>query len=147
RPGRYRPHLQYAAQAREGLARRRVALRGAARPLPAAAAGACARDHRSHRLPRLLPLRLHQRRDLHRRRRHRLAPLRDLRSAMAYATAGDGVRLYYEEAGGGTPIVFVHEFGGSYWSWEPQMGFFSRRHRCVTFAARGYAPSDIPESV
>lgn len=66
---------------------------------------------------------------------------------MAYATAGDGVRLYYEEAGGGTPIVFVHEFGGSYWSWEPQMGFFSRRHRCVTFAARGYAPSDIPESV
>lgn len=66
---------------------------------------------------------------------------------MAYATAGDGIKLYYEEAGSGTPIVFVHEFGGNHWSWEPQMNHFSRRHRCVTFAARGFAPSDIPEDV
>ncbi len=66
---------------------------------------------------------------------------------MAYATAGDGIRLYYEEAGSGTPILFVHEFGGNHWSWEPQISAFSRRHRCVTFAARGFAPSDIPENV
>ena len=66
---------------------------------------------------------------------------------MAYATAGDGVRLYFEETGRGAAIVFVHEFGGNYWSWEPQISYFSRRHRCVTFAARGYAPSDIPENV
>ena len=26
----------------------------------------------------------------------------------------DGVRLYYEEAGSGDPIVFVHEFAGDY---------------------------------
>ncbi len=32
---------------------------------------------------------------------------------MAIANATDGVRLYYETAGNGTPIVFVHEFGGS----------------------------------
>ena len=56
-------------------------------------------------------------------------------------------RLYYEEAGTGTPIVFVHEFGGNYRSWEPQMRYFSRRHRCITFAARGYPPSDVPEDV
>jgi pimeloyl-ACP methyl ester carboxylesterase len=66
---------------------------------------------------------------------------------MAFATTDDGVRLYYEEAGTGTPIVFVHEFGGNYQSWEPQVRYFSRRHRCVTYAARGYPPSDIPESV
>lgn len=66
---------------------------------------------------------------------------------MAYATAGDGVKLYYEEAGSGTPIIFVHEFGGNFWSWEPQISYFSRRHRCITFAARGFPPSDIPESV
>ncbi|KUL93758.1 alpha/beta hydrolase [Bosea sp. WAO] len=66
---------------------------------------------------------------------------------MAFATASDGVRLFYEEAGSGTPIIFVHEFGGSYWSWEPQLNFFARRHRCVTFAARGYRPSDVPENV
>jgi pimeloyl-ACP methyl ester carboxylesterase len=63
---------------------------------------------------------------------------------MSYASANDGVRLYFEEAGAGTPIVFVHEFGGSYRSWEPQMRHFSRKHRCVTFAARGYPPSDVP---
>ena len=27
------------------------------------------------------------------------------------------------------------------------MTFFARRHRCVTFAARGYPPSDVPKSV
>ncbi len=49
-----------------------------------------------------------------------------------------------EEAGAGTPILFVHEFGGNHESWEPQMRFFARRHRVITYAARGYAPSDIP---
>lgn len=66
---------------------------------------------------------------------------------MPYATTDDGVRLFYEESGDGTPIVFVHEFGGDHRSWEPQMNYFSRRHRCLTFAARGYPPSDVPESV
>jgi pimeloyl-ACP methyl ester carboxylesterase len=63
---------------------------------------------------------------------------------MAYAKTDDGVNLYYEEAGSGTPIVFVHEFGGDHRSWEMQMRFFSREHRCITFAARGYPPSDVP---
>lgn len=66
---------------------------------------------------------------------------------MAHARTDDGIELYYEEAGSGTPIVFVHEFGGNYGSWEPQMRHFSRRHRCVAFAARGYPPSAVPESV
>jgi pimeloyl-ACP methyl ester carboxylesterase len=64
---------------------------------------------------------------------------------MPYASTDDGVRLYYEEAGAGTPIVFVHEFGGNWQSWEPQMQHFARRHRCIAFAARGYPPSDIPD--
>lgn len=63
---------------------------------------------------------------------------------MADARAADGVRLFWEEAGQGTPVVFVHEFGGNHWSWEPQLGYFARRHRCITFAARGFSPSDIP---
>jgi pimeloyl-ACP methyl ester carboxylesterase len=66
---------------------------------------------------------------------------------MPYATTEDGVKLYYEEAGSGTPIVFVHEFGGDHRSWEPQMRHFSRRHRCITFGARGYPPSDVPADV
>ncbi|SLN75473.1 alpha/beta fold hydrolase [Oceanibacterium hippocampi] len=66
---------------------------------------------------------------------------------MSFATTDDGVRLYFEEAGDGSPIVFVHEFGGDHRSWEPQMRYFSRRHRCITFGARGYPPSDVPEDV
>ena len=66
---------------------------------------------------------------------------------MAFATTSDGVRLFYESAGQGTPIVFVHEFGGNHWSWEPQVSYFSRRHQCITYAARGYPPSDVPEKV
>ena len=65
---------------------------------------------------------------------------------MPYATA-NGVKLYYEEAGRGTPIVFVHEFSGDHRSWEGQIRHFSRRHRCVAFNARGYPPSEVPASV
>lgn len=65
---------------------------------------------------------------------------------MPYANA-NGVQLYYEEAGRGTPIVFVHEFADDLNSWEAQLRFFSRRYRCVAFNARGYAPSDVPKAV
>ena len=64
---------------------------------------------------------------------------------MPYATSG-GVNLYYEVAGRGTPIVFVHEFLGDLRSWEAQMHHFSRRYRCVAFNARGYPPSDVPQA-
>ena len=47
---------------------------------------------------------------------------------MAVANADDGIGLYYEEWGPGTPIVFVHECGGTHRSWEPQMRRLSRRH-------------------
>jgi 3-oxoadipate enol-lactonase len=63
---------------------------------------------------------------------------------MPYVTTGDKVRLYYEEAGSGTAILFVHEFAGDHRNWEPQMRYFSRRHRCITYSARGYKPSDVP---
>jgi pimeloyl-ACP methyl ester carboxylesterase len=56
----------------------------------------------------------------------------------------DGVDLYYEEVGSGTPLVFVHEFAGDIRSWEPQLRFFGRRYRCVAFNARGYPPSAVP---
>jgi len=63
---------------------------------------------------------------------------------MPHITSTDGTRLYYEEAGAGTAVVFVHEFAGDYRTWEPQMRYFARSHRCVTFSARGYPPSDVP---
>ena len=59
----------------------------------------------------------------------------------------DGIGLNVEEVGEGTTIVFVHEFGGNQLSWEPQVRYFSRRYRCVTFNARGYPPSEVPKEI
>jgi pimeloyl-ACP methyl ester carboxylesterase len=66
---------------------------------------------------------------------------------MPYLTTDDGVKLYYEETGSGRPILFIHEFSGDYRAWELQVRYFSRRYRCITFNARGYPPSEVPDSV
>ena len=65
---------------------------------------------------------------------------------MPHAMTEDGVRLYYEEAGSGKPLIFVHEFAGDHRSWEPQMRHFGQRYRSIAFNARGYPPSDVPGS-
>jgi pimeloyl-ACP methyl ester carboxylesterase len=64
---------------------------------------------------------------------------------MPKITTDDGVGLHYEEAGAGTPVVFVHEFAGDARSWEPQSRYFSRLYRCIAYNARGYPPSEVPE--
>jgi len=64
---------------------------------------------------------------------------------MPHLTTDDGVKLYYEEAGHGFPIVFVHEFAGDHRSYETQLRYFSRRYRCIAYNARGYPPSDVPD--
>lgn len=64
---------------------------------------------------------------------------------MPHASARDGTRLYYEETGSGTPVIFVHEFAGDHRAWETQVRFFGRYSRCITFDARGFPPSEVPE--
>ncbi|HEY5896634.1 MAG TPA: alpha/beta hydrolase [Burkholderiales bacterium] len=63
---------------------------------------------------------------------------------MPHARARDGTRLYYEEAGSGRPVIFIHEFAGDARSWEPQMRHFARYFHCIAFNARGFPPSDVP---
>ena len=36
---------------------------------------------------------------------------------MPHITARDGTRLYYEEAGAGSAVVFVHEYAGDWRTW------------------------------
>ena len=55
------------------------------------------------------------------------------------------IKLYYEETGKGYPIIFVHEFGSDLREWEQQVRHFSREYKCITFNARGYPPSEVPE--
>ena len=56
----------------------------------------------------------------------------------------DGVRLHAESTGAGAALLFIHEFAGDHRSWEPQVRYFSAGFRCVSYAARGYPPSDVP---
>ena len=56
------------------------------------------------------------------------------------------VQLYYEVTGSGVPVVFVHEFAGEHTSWTNQVEYFSKKFQVITFNARGYPPSDVPES-
>jgi len=63
---------------------------------------------------------------------------------VAFATTDDGVQLYYEEHGAGTPLLFIHEFAGDHRSWDAQVRHFSRRYRCIVYGARGYPPSAVP---
>lgn len=58
----------------------------------------------------------------------------------------DGVRLHVTDSGTGTgePILFLHEFAGNYRSWASQVAGLRDEYRCLTYAARGYPPSDVP---
>jgi pimeloyl-ACP methyl ester carboxylesterase len=62
-------------------------------------------------------------------------------------TANDGVALSVADVGDGEPIVFLHEFSGNRLSWAPQVASLSRHYRCITFSARGYPPSQVPDSI
>ena len=57
----------------------------------------------------------------------------------------DDISLYYEDTGVGDPVVFVHEFGGDYRSWAHQVPVVSQTNRCITFSARGFFPSSVPD--
>ena len=63
---------------------------------------------------------------------------------MALASS-QGAHIYFETAGVGQPVVFVHEFAGDYRTWDDQMRHFARGWQVVTMSARGYPKSDAPE--
>ena len=63
---------------------------------------------------------------------------------MPHATTDDGVKLFYEEYGGGEALLLVHEFAGDHRSYAYQVAHFARSFRTIAFNARGYPPSDVP---
>ena len=65
---------------------------------------------------------------------------------MPYLVSIDGTSLYYEDVGSGDAILFIHEFAGNHRTWAKQVSALSGTYRCITYAARGYPPSDVPES-
>ena len=60
---------------------------------------------------------------------------------MAYLDRPD-CRLYYETEGRGPALIFAHGLGGNHLSWWQQVPHFRDRYTCVTFAHRGFSPSE-----
>lgn len=55
----------------------------------------------------------------------------------------NGVRLYYEIAGEGPPVVLIHSGITDSRSWDPQFSEFAQRHRVLRYDLRGFGQSDV----
>ncbi|PSQ97485.1 MAG: 3-oxoadipate enol-lactone hydrolase [Bacteroidetes bacterium SW_9_63_38] len=62
---------------------------------------------------------------------------------MPYLTV-DGTRLYYDETGTGTPVLFVHGLGSSGRDWIEQVEAFAGRYRVIRIDLRGHGRSERP---
>ncbi len=56
----------------------------------------------------------------------------------------EGVKVYYESFGSGTPIVFLHPWSTNRYIWANQLTAFARNHQCIVMDHRGHGMSDKP---
>jgi 3-oxoadipate enol-lactonase len=54
-------------------------------------------------------------------------------------------QLYYERAGSGPAIIFLHGLGGNHLSWWQQMPYFMRWFDCITVDQRSFGLSPDPD--
>lgn len=57
----------------------------------------------------------------------------------------EGVTLHYVEKGSGQPLVMVHGFGGSTFSFRYQVDEFSHSYRAIAIDLKGFGFSERPE--
>jgi pimeloyl-ACP methyl ester carboxylesterase len=55
-----------------------------------------------------------------------------------------GTRLYYETAGSGSPLVFIHGFGSDSRVWEAQFEPFAQQYLAIRYDIRGHGKSALP---
>jgi 3-oxoadipate enol-lactonase len=60
------------------------------------------------------------------------------------AVAVDGGTLYYEMAGKGEPIVFIHGGQMDRRMWDDQFDLFARHFKVIRYDVRGYGKSSLP---
>ena len=58
----------------------------------------------------------------------------------------NGISIYYEEHGAGTPLLLVMGFTANTTAWEPVLPALSSRYRVIAFDNRGAGRSDAPEA-
>jgi 3-oxoadipate enol-lactonase len=56
------------------------------------------------------------------------------------------IDLYYETAGRGQPVLFLHGLGSSSRDWERQVAVCSKAYQTITLDLRGHGRSDKPRS-
>jgi pimeloyl-ACP methyl ester carboxylesterase len=61
-----------------------------------------------------------------------------------YARTDDGVRIYYEVHGRGTPLVLAYGIGGNADLWDVNRDALAARHRLILWEPRGHARSGSP---
>lgn len=57
-----------------------------------------------------------------------------------------GVNVYYEVAGEGLPLVFVHGYMGCVGHWFKQIPYFSKHYKVISMDRRGFYRSDAPKA-
>ena len=57
----------------------------------------------------------------------------------------NGVELYYEVHGEGTPVLLTHGYSSSSHMWEGQVGPFSKHYKLITWDMRGHGQTDYPD--
>jgi pimeloyl-ACP methyl ester carboxylesterase len=57
----------------------------------------------------------------------------------------DGIRVFYERQGSGSPIVFLHNGGTSHELWRRQIEYFSERYDVIAPDLVGFGRSDRPD--
>src|SRR6202049_2827978 len=57
----------------------------------------------------------------------------------------DGVKIYYDVHGSGSPLLLTHGYSSTSAMWQGQIEALSRHHKLVLWDMRGHGQSDYPE--
>jgi pimeloyl-ACP methyl ester carboxylesterase len=68
----------------------------------------------------------------------------EVQAQIGFAHVGDA-RLYYEDAGEGTPVVMVHAGVADSRQWNQEFAVFAGRYRVIRYDLRGYGRSEPVE--
>jgi len=61
-----------------------------------------------------------------------------------YSFAYRGISIHYEEQGRGQPLILVHGYGASTYSWRHVLPHFSKSYRVIAIDLKGFGLSDKP---
>jgi 3-oxoadipate enol-lactonase len=69
----------------------------------------------------------------------------DMGGAMSGYAQVNGAKIYYEEAGEGTPLVMLHAGIADSRMWQNQQEYFSQYYKVITYDLRGFGKTGMPE--